>query len=256
MFASFAAMGVVSVITTTVVQKRAVRGGAAALVVYPRRLLCTGFAVLFCAHAFAVAFLTPAHFPVWALLCDGLLIMFALPIVGAPHPIPGPSNPLPLPPCPDLPRPAPLLAGAPNSAIFASKIVEGRKGEFMSLNQLVGGVARILGPTAGTSALHVAGHIGVFGVLAGAYTIVLLCLCCMFTRLRLPAPPGAPAQSSRAVPPPSEGGAAAGGETYRVEPGGTARLDDSTRGEPGGEPGLAPLRAQPPGDRGRSTSGF
>ena len=82
------------------------------------------------------------------------------------------------------------LIGAPNSAIYASKIVEGRKGEFMALNFLVGGVARIIGPTVGTAALHAVGHAGVFGVLAGAYAVAMLCFGCMFSRLGLLPPPG------------------------------------------------------------------
>ena len=82
------------------------------------------------------------------------------------------------------------IIGAPNSAIYASKIVEGRKGEFMSLNFLVGGVARILGPTAGTFALHNFGHAGVFGLLAAAYGLGLLCFGCVFSRFSLPPTPG------------------------------------------------------------------
>ena len=60
----------------------------------------------------------------------------------------------------------------------------------MSLNFLVGGVARIIGPTAGTAALHNFGHAGVFGLLAAAYVLGLLCFGCVFSRLSLPPPPG------------------------------------------------------------------
>ena len=60
----------------------------------------------------------------------------------------------------------------------------------MSLNFLVGGVSRILGPTAGTFALHKFGHAGVFGLLAAVYLFGLLCVCWVFSRLGLPPPPG------------------------------------------------------------------
>ena len=60
----------------------------------------------------------------------------------------------------------------------------------MSLNFLVGGVSRILGPTAGTFALHKFGHAGVFGLLAAVYLLGVLCVGWVFSRLGLPPPPG------------------------------------------------------------------
>ena len=60
----------------------------------------------------------------------------------------------------------------------------------MSLNFLVGGVSRILGPTAGTFALHNFGHAGVFGLLAAVYLLGVLCVGWVFARLGLPPPPG------------------------------------------------------------------
>ena len=68
MFAGFALVGLLSVCTTRAAQRFAGRGGPAAMRLYPRRLLCTGLLVLGAAHVFALATLTPARFPVAALL--------------------------------------------------------------------------------------------------------------------------------------------------------------------------------------------
>lgn len=63
------------VCSTRVAQRCAARGGPAAMRLYPRRLLCTGLAVLGLAHVLALATLTPTRFPVAALLGDGALGM-------------------------------------------------------------------------------------------------------------------------------------------------------------------------------------
>jgi MFS family permease len=66
-----------------------------------------------------------------------------------------------------------VLNGPSAAAVYASIICPHRKGEMTSLSQMLAGVARVLGPTVGSAALHGGGRRTLFAILGGVHVLVL-----------------------------------------------------------------------------------